>query len=665
MVSPCATLSASGSELLDLGHANPVSVLKQSGDRVLSEDASGHWVLWDTAHRTHVASGDADPLPAGGGGLALAATPNVSSNTVVNIFGYLPVDLAAGTLAVPTATSVTLRSSVDGHVLSTVSLPPAVASAGIFGLAEDGSYLWTASTSGLNAWSTSGKMLVNLAGDYSISRIYAAPTELRVGQPPQPNGNNAFELDSVITGRRTKTLILNDAFESWFLDGSGFMTAARQTSAIGNDTVVTFYSSAGVKQNVHTLQFDAAGIVGQGAYFWTLGAPTKTLQVFSIAGGDTPVWISPSLVVSPQPPAGAGNLIEFADSFSGPVELLDLSGPTITQTSVAIPGSPSAFDADFLGNWAGSFGSLVYDSVDAMGSAAPRSLDCGRVFSIAGSTSGRVAIATEAKQVLTIDLQAMPQALVGSLGFAATRVALSSNGTVLVAGAPGAAPTPVGTSLRVFDLSSGTNPWTWTFGNGLQLVDFSLSLNGATLAWTTQSIPAQARFMTRRLASTATGVAFFSDSVTFPGAEVPVALSPDGTLAAISDSSPPNANATTGIFKAGRVVGTAQGYPIGWIDNAQLLLKTYVLSGSGSALPVFGGDIITDPQGHTTSASNLPPIARLSVAGPNQIYDPDRGLLYDLGSGSVIWQTSALLSDIAGPYAVVFTDHRVLALTHP
>src|SRR5262245_42331447 len=57
---PCglrAPSSGPGPRPLDLGHARPVAFVKQAGDRLLSREEGGHWVLWSSTTGQKVAEG--------------------------------------------------------------------------------------------------------------------------------------------------------------------------------------------------------------------------------------------------------------------------------------------------------------------------------------------------------------------------------------------------------------------------------------------------------------------------------------------------------------------------------------------------------------------------------------------------------------------------------
>src|SRR5581483_5128888 len=92
--------------LLDLGHVNPISVLRFDGTKVLSADNQGHWVLWNYAAGTPIASGDS--------GCSTAASPFPCRSGVL-------ADFAGSVFAVLTHTGFEVRSAADGHVVTTIT----------------------------------------------------------------------------------------------------------------------------------------------------------------------------------------------------------------------------------------------------------------------------------------------------------------------------------------------------------------------------------------------------------------------------------------------------------------------------------------------------------------------------------------------------------------
>jgi hypothetical protein len=111
----------------------------------------GHWVLWDTQHRTEVIAGDVAPTACNLGNQRCATD----------------LTMAAGTFIVPGPGNVDIRAAEDGKLLSSIATTTSIAADGsyLYGLAHDGSIFWTAATSGLSAWSAAGQPLVSRAGD--------------------------------------------------------------------------------------------------------------------------------------------------------------------------------------------------------------------------------------------------------------------------------------------------------------------------------------------------------------------------------------------------------------------------------------------------------------------------------------------------------------------
>jgi hypothetical protein len=667
LVPPCASAVSTGSTLFDLGHGTQVSVLKQSGNRLLSEDASGHWILWNLTSKLPVATGDAPSDPVNN-----PAVPQLSGMQNVNLQpGVFSVDLAGGTMAVASASSITLLSAVDGHVLQAVAIDNTMVD--VYGLASDGSYLWVAGLVGLQAYTTAGQRVVNRTnGDYTNANIFAAPSSLEVGASPSGD----LELVSIATGASQVPLRSNtlpNGFGVWFTDGSRFVT-----SAPGNGgTLITVYSSAGAKVSQTTLsQFplSQASIGGFGPVFWAggNGPGTATPQVFAVSGGANPVWTEANPNNLNSQIFAAGSLLAFSDTGSTQLHVLDLSSVTVRDSDVNIgsiglfntpPGTVGLFDADAAGNWAftdGSTGSLVFDGADALGPSGPMPLDCGSVLAIAGGAGGRVAVATAAGQILFADVSTTTRTVLGALGFPATGLAISDDGSVLAAFGP---------TLRIFDLPTGSNPVTLeTTPSDL----FALARGGGSLGLVSAEGSNFGTDYVRRLYNASTGALLLNDSVPLqPGSVAPLALSPSG-LAAITDFTldPASAQATTNIFRNGTIVGTASGYPVGWLDDARLVVNSF---GSPDAAPSnfvsFSGANICDTTGRVLAPLPVPvQLQTLTPVGSTQFYDPWSDAIYDL-DGGVAWSGPAgatvAVGDVAGSFVIVALDHRVVLEQRP
>src|SRR5215469_702614 len=116
--------------LLELGHSTKVNLLELENSRLLSRDDTGHWVLWDYGSGAILASGDQVPNP------------------VTSLVPFQLLALAGNTLIVVIPNGVEVRSSVDGHLFSTI-----IAQNSWWKLATDGSYICAGSSSGLFVWS--------------------------------------------------------------------------------------------------------------------------------------------------------------------------------------------------------------------------------------------------------------------------------------------------------------------------------------------------------------------------------------------------------------------------------------------------------------------------------------------------------------------------------
>jgi hypothetical protein len=315
------------------GHSATVDTVLRSGNAAVSKDASGHWVLWDLAGRRAIASGD---LPACDDGKQ--ACP------------VFELGLVGDTLAVLGASEIELRTASTGALRATV---PAASHAG---LAHDGSYVWTATASRLEAHDLSGALLVDVAGDYHQAQVSADPDLLRVANGPA--GTSALEVIA-LPDSHAITVPFAGAFAAWFDDGRHFLTRTGNT--------VSVYTSAGTPQAFGSLP-TLAHLTGQGDFVWTYAdaSPRFPLQIYAAADLSAPVRTFTL-------PAGtsviaSGPMIRLIDPDSE-VELIQL-GVAITQPHFPALGL-SAFGADSAAHWiVGGRDGLVFDG-DAILAAAP------------------------------------------------------------------------------------------------------------------------------------------------------------------------------------------------------------------------------------------------------------------------------------------------------
>jgi len=638
-IAPCATISSSGKVLFDTGHAAQIMLLRKSGDRMVSQDITGHWILWDVPRRAQIATGENPACP-------LSCSPTV--------------DLAGSTLSVHVSSAIELRAAADGQVLGTVPTP-----SGGFGLASDGSYLFTASANGLTAFSSSGQPLVNRSGNYANANVAAVPGELRVALGAA--GSTMVELVP-IAGGSSVTHVFAGTFHSWFLDGGRFLATTGST--------VRVYSKDAVQQQILTLS-TLNHLTGQGNYFWTFdnNAPGGPLNIYAV-GTDTPV--ATSIEGAQTAVIGSQSALVLAPG-AGSFDVVDLSGPTVARTHYDVPVSYlEAFAVDPLGSWAvGNRNGVIFESSGFGAPGGPFSLGCGEVWSIAGSASGRAAVATASGQILHFSFGPNERSLSGVVPFASGKVALSSDGTLLIA-EEGQFGDPYRRSLEVFALPGGGNVKTWTYSNTAYppFHDFAVSRDLSRVAQLTCT-----DFLTcTRIVNDFGGTTYFTDAYPDPGHNGPdltgicLSIAPNDSLIAVTDTGLPSTASATRIYDGMKLIGATNGYLVGWIDDQRLLVQNY--SSTGGA-PVYSSSTIVDPQGNVVATPALPaPIGRIDsfsftstfeILGPSEIYSDRQNTIYSLSDGSVVWTSPDSQGGhgaVAGGYVVFAQGHQVFAETH-
>ncbi len=391
--------SFSAFSLLDLGHANSIRTLRLQPTRVFSQDTSGHWVLWDYASATQLVSGD--PL-------------------VINSTTPYPSDMAGSVLAIGTANAVEIRSSTDASLIATLtgpSLDPPSGTSAWWKLATDGSYIVSGYSGGLSVWSTrDGHLLFSLPGDYSSAIAFATPTQIQIAQGP--SGASVIETDNVPAGTSSVGPAFTGTFNTWFSDGSHFIT-----NTAGSGSPLSFnvyiYSAASTQQG--TLAVDNVDALGGYANWFWINDP--------VTGGDFRLY--PVGSTTPTTTCTCSNLgtLGVVAPFGSTVGLLpygtptayilDLSGPTPTITQSTLPVTyDSVFAATSPTQWVvGNANGVVLDGASV--AATPRFFGYGNVFSMAGAP-GSVAIATAIGKILLYAPSS--QALTGSIDFSSSKL---------------------------------------------------------------------------------------------------------------------------------------------------------------------------------------------------------------------------------------------------
>jgi hypothetical protein len=664
--------------LFDLGHNAAISSLQFNGSSVLSADANGHWVLWDYATGTMIASGDA---------------PNVNALFVSpgdNLPPVLPSNvtaLAGATAVIQTPTGLQVLSATTGVLSANIS-----ASFNWWTIATDGSYIVAGSQTGLSVWSPSGQLLISRPGNYASAIAFASPGTLRVAQGAA--GTNVVEAVSVPNGAAVVSPQFKGQFTSWFVDGSGFLS-----TVIGSGTTPTMlyaYSSSAAQEAAVTNP--GGNYYGQGQWLWTLAPGNTTLTVSTLAAPTTPVatysFGDAKTMVS-------GSTIGVSDFSSGRFSVIDLSGSAPAKTDYSPPfGAFFArqYAAASASQWiAGNGVGVLLDGASLGGT--PRFLDYGEALSLAGNAS-RIVLATASGRIVYFNATtlaqegtiAFPNPAQTPFGSAFAQAALSSDGSIL------AFLGPDDTSVNIYSLPSATLLYTWRFplSGGWLPWNISLSASGTVLGITTTlpdttfngvlSVPSLSFMDT---AAAATGGApivssQFKSSIG-SGSPVPMLLSPDGSQIATTiageypDLLASASRIGTNIVKSGVMVPFVPGWPVGWIDNTHLLVNTYVQNTAGGPPSVYAGCTIYDLSATATGTCALPELLGFQTVDSDTLFTLNQPRLVSLSTGAVIWQSGDALpcapsqvqflplcfpDALAGNHVVLVSDSRVVVQSY-
>jgi Putative Ig domain len=606
------TLAVAAAPLIDLGHADSILSIQAGTSALLSLDQAGHWILQDYASGNMITEGD-------GACSSQTCTPFPTPVVPVGIAGDLMFD--------PTATGVELRSTVDGHVITT--LPRTYT---WYSLASDGSYVVSGGPSGLTAWAASGAQLLTKPGDYSGAKVFAAPGQIQVALGSA--GQSVIETIATSTGVSTISPAFGGTFASWFVDGSHF--ASRQ------GTAVYVYSNTAVQQDLAMLSADSLMGVGNWLVTYEDGIATqnntKVYPVGSISG-------PPAFTIQGAPLLSGNVLVVLPDSSE--IQFVDLSvtTPTLETYNTPTRSMISAFAAISGGSWVvGDTNGVIFDGA-TINATKPRCLTEGAVSSIVGGTS-YYSIATSSGKILSYDSTTNAPVSTFNLfqqsGYIATRLASSADGSILA--------TSLG--INVYSLPSGNliNNFPTDFIDNQ--VSLTLSASGTVIAGPS---------LGSGCSSAALDV--MSGSLLWCGnnpQQSQVALSPDGTIVAASGSVTPGV-ATTYIYKNGTFTATVAADIVGWLSNTQFLAATFGPYASLNPYP-FEGNLIYDASGNQQAITSLPLMPSFQLVNANTIYSPlpVQNAIFSLSSGAVTW-TSADAARRTGYQGVVAGSQVVFA----
>jgi hypothetical protein len=619
---------------LELGHVSNISIVRATSSRLLAHDGDGRWTLSDSQTTALKAKGQS----------CASASGHLCTS-----------DLAGTTLAIEVTTGFEMRSATDGHVLANIAN---ASPSSWWKLAPDGTYLVAGDATGMEAWSPSGTQLFSRAGDYSKGVAFAAPTEVRVAAGAA--GANVVETVAVSSGASSVGPAFNGTFQAWFGDGERFLTNV--------STTVFVYSKSGIQQDIASLP-TTGGLGGLGDWYWT--ADLVNLRIYAVGASSSPAATYALGTLTSIAPSGSTiGLISYGDP---QIRFVDLSGasPTVTTHSTPVP-DVSAFVMVSPTQWFGANSQGVTFDGSSAEAGTPKYFSLGNAWSIAGGM-GHFAVATASGSVFYFKSSSLEQE--GELKFPSSKIVMSTDGAVLGAQATTRyAQYYTDRTLKVFSIPSGAEMLSLPYSYGLtnQPYDIALSGNGQVFA---KSIMTSSNMLTRDAMPSSGGGIIWSDSIassfsSVPDIGIPIRLSPDGTLIAVSDKGLRQLNTGTNIYKNGTLTTAVPGWAVGWVDDNRLIVSKYVSDGSPKGNPVWNGVDIVDAGGHVVASPAITELLGIQTVGANSIYSPMLNSILSVQNGDTLWSSAtkstggvggAGMGAVAGNYVIFQTGTTVLA----
>jgi hypothetical protein len=610
---------AVNSVLLNLGHTAGIESIRLGSSRILSVDGYS-WILWDAATAALVATGAVD-----------CVTPPTHVQPACNTEPL--ADMAGSIVIIEIRGAFEMRSASDGSLIKTLTVPTNLS---WWRLASDGSYLCAGGPSGLTVWLPTGTVAVSRTGDYSSAIAFAAPGAVQVGLGPA--GTSAIETISVPSGSSSTGPTFQGQFNSWFQDGGRFLTNTGNT--------VWVYSAGGTQEDIKALP-TIGSLTGQGSWFWTYDG--ITVAVYKVGASATPTGtFSVGPLALPIPSGMTIGALENAlvgtpISVAGVVHLIDLSGASPVMVDHTMPAyNNTAYAATSSSQWlVGNTNGTLLDGSSLGGTL--RYFGYGNALSIAGSAQ-RVAVSTAVGKILFFNVATGAlEGTVDSPGSPSSQIALSADGSVLVAGSGGSG------GEQVYSLPSGTLTNSW--GPALS---FTLSDSGTVLGLISGA--------TRQVNATTGGPVIWSDT-TNANTVQPIRLSQDGALIAVSSS--PIGTVTTNIIRNGTLVTAIPGWAVSWLDNTHLLVQNSGGTTGYGPGPAYTGSVIVDPTGlklSTPAPHNFED--PFQVVGPDSIYVLNQNSIFSVSTGATTWSTvtpSSGVGAVAGSYVVFVSGNQVIS----
>lgn len=603
------SIAVLNSLLIDLGHADAVLDIRHDGQRILSFDIGGHAVLMNAVSGAILATRD-----------GVRESPTVLCTDPCDQV----ISLEGNTAAMRSDDSLVLLDAASGAGLASIGI--AGGPIRWWRLSSDGSYVAAATDTNLTVWSRTGGSLFTIPGNYSSAKAFGAPAELRIGGGPA--GASVVENLVVPSGTSTLTAAHQGTFHSWFDDGEKFL------SNVG--TTVWVYSREATQLDLATLD-TLEELHGQGEWFWTHSWAPKFVKIYRVGASATPAATHNFTNLTRVIPSG--DTLGAINASDPLMSVIDLSGATPERTDfTTTTRQMRSYAAASASDWVvGADLGIMFGEVSV---PSPQLYSYGEARSIAANAD-TIAVATSSGRLLQFDAQT--HALTREIPQPASKIKISADGTRIVGGPLPTHPPQLGfdfyaanLALRVYSLQSGNLLQEWPTGGPDfdRTMDFDVASAADALARTIYRGAGPTDDV--REVTTLADNPLWANVI--PGGHR-IYLSPNGMVTAIDGvgaPTPPGVN----LYTNGTISGAVPGFMAGWLDDARLVVNRYV-PGVPVGTFVFDHVEVISTAGVTQSTLNIPLVSDLQPVSATSFYVPSRNIIYDAGSGSAIWSSTA------------------------
>lgn len=590
---------------LFLGHSATVNFVGINGNRAVSQDYLGNWVLWNLETRTALARG---------------LSPSV--------------EMAGKTLLYRLGNAARTADLETGKDAGTIPDTTAVR------LSWDGTKIWSGGRNGLKVWSSQGNALVSLPGDFTGAVIEIFGDTLTLANHVQ----DSLVLISLASGQRLSARKVDGNFHSWFLDRRYFMSL--------QGTVVRIYGRTG--ERIALMDAGPGEVLqGSASYFWTFertNYPTYPMRIFDLRSPGKAPRILPQESVTGI--FGSTNSIAVTWSRNtGFVQIRLLEDSVRIDSCLRSTAGLTAFAGDSSGNWiAGNENGVVEAPQIGVNPRESRPLNPGQVRSVAGSNSDRFAVTTASGVGYVFRIEAGIPKLTGTLPNCGGKARLTADGKTLYC-----------TAAHEYDNQYLPDRTLSAYGmEGLQKLKswpYSVTAPSSEGYLWDFDISADGKYLVRELGNTIEDTRLnvtdaSTDSVALDSIprtrtlNAPTVFPGAGHILVAGDT-------LTRIFKDGKLTDVINGKVLGWLDGTRFLaIRPYankhlihdVRTGESVEIPWAG-----------------PSMNSFNLVSDTVIYVPEAASFCAPSTGKTLWSIPAIYpyrstSDRVGQDFIVFSD---------